>query len=71
MDLLQSLIDAVALGAVYGVVALGIGLVFGVMRLANLAYGEMIAAGGYTLAYLSGQPAIVAILACFARRRSR
>ena len=66
MNLLQSLIDAVALGAVYGVVALGIGLVFGVMRLANLAYGEMIAAGGYTLAYLSGQPAIVAILACFA-----
>jgi branched-chain amino acid transport system permease protein len=66
VDLLQSLIDAVALGAVYGVVALGIGLVFGVMRLANLAYGEMIAAGGYTLAYLSGQPAIVAILACVA-----
>jgi branched-chain amino acid transport system permease protein len=66
MDFLQSLIDAVALGAVYGVVALGIGLVFGVMRLANLAYGEMIAAGGYTLAYLSDEPAIVAILACFA-----
>ena len=35
------------------------------MRLANLAYGELITAGGYTLAYLSGQPAIVAILACF------
>jgi branched-chain amino acid transport system permease protein len=65
VDFLQSLIDAVALGAVYGVVALGIGLVFGVMRLANLAYGEMIAAGGYTLAYLSDEPAIVAILACF------
>ena len=30
---LQSVIDAIALGAVYGVVALGIGLVFGVMRL--------------------------------------
>ena len=64
MSFLQSLIDAVALGAVYGVVAVGIGLVFGVMRLANLAYGELITAGGYTLAYLSGQPAIVAILAC-------
>jgi branched-chain amino acid transport system permease protein len=65
VDLLQSLIDAVALGAIYGVVAVGIGLVFGVMRLANLAYGELIAAGGYTLAFLDGQPAIVAILACF------
>jgi branched-chain amino acid transport system permease protein len=59
------LIDAVALGAVYGVVAVGIGLVFGVMRLVNFAYGELITAGGYTLAYLSGAPGIVAILACF------
>ena len=50
MSFLQSLIDAVALGAVYGVVALGIGLVFGVMRLVNFAYGELITAGGYTLA---------------------
>jgi branched-chain amino acid transport system permease protein len=62
---LQSVIDSVALGAVYGVVALAIGLVFGVMRLINLAYGELITAGAYTLAYLSNEPAIVAILACF------
>jgi len=65
MSFLQSVIDAIALGAVYGVVALGIGLVFGVMRLVNFAYGELITAGGFTLAYLGGQPAIVAILACF------
>jgi branched-chain amino acid transport system permease protein len=65
MTLLQQLIDAVALGALYGLVAVGIGLVFGVMRLINFAYGELITAGGFTLAYLNGQPAIVAILACF------
>jgi branched-chain amino acid transport system permease protein len=63
---LQSVIDSVALGAVYSVVALAIGLVFGVMRLINLAFGELITAGAFTLAYLSGEPAIVAILACFA-----
>jgi branched-chain amino acid transport system permease protein len=61
---LQSIIDAVALGAVYSVVALGIGLVFGVMRLINLAYGEVITAAAFTLAYTSGAPAFVAILAC-------
>jgi branched-chain amino acid transport system permease protein len=61
---LQSLIDAIALGALYGLVAIGIALVFGVMRLINFAYGELITAGGYTLAYLNGQPAIVGILAC-------
>ena len=41
----------------YAVVAVGIGLVFGVMRLVNLAYGELITAGAYTLAYMSGKPA--------------
>ncbi len=64
MSFLQSLIDAIALGALYGLVAVGIALVFGVMRLINFAYGELITAGGYTLAYLNGQPAIVGILAC-------
>ena len=66
MTFLQSLIDGVGLGAIYAVVAVGIGLVFGVMRLVNFAYGELITAGGYTLALCSGAPAIVAILACFA-----
>ena len=61
MTYLQSLIDGVGLGAVYAVAAVGIGLVFGVMRLVNLAYGEIITAGGYTLAFLGGQPAVVAI----------
>src|SRR5205085_2080387 len=60
----QYLIDGVSLGALYGLVAIGIALVFGVMRLINFAYGELITAGGYTLAYLNGQPAIVGILAC-------
>lgn len=65
MTFLQSLIDGVGLGAIYAVVAVGIGLVFGVMRLVNFAYGELITAGGYTLALCSGAPAVVAILACF------
>ena len=34
------------------------------MRLVNLAYSELITAGGYTLAFLSGEPAVVAIAAC-------
>jgi branched-chain amino acid transport system permease protein len=66
VNVFQSLIDATALGAIYGLVAVGIGLVFGVMRLVNFAYGELIAAGGYTLAYLNGQPPVLAIAACFA-----
>jgi branched-chain amino acid transport system permease protein len=63
---IQALIDAVALGSVYAVVAVGIGLVFGIMRLINFAYGELITAGGFTLWVLRDEPAGLAILVCFA-----
>ena len=36
--------------------AVGIGLVFGVLRLVNFAYGQLIMAGAYTLAFTSGWP---------------
>jgi branched-chain amino acid transport system permease protein len=62
----QAIADAIALGALYGVVAVGIGLVFGVMRLINFAYGELITAGAYVLAYTSGWRPVLAIVACFA-----
>jgi branched-chain amino acid transport system permease protein len=62
----QGIADAIALGALYGVVAVGIGLVFGVLRLINFAYGELITAGAYVLAYTSGWPPALAIVACVA-----
>jgi branched-chain amino acid transport system permease protein len=62
----QAIADAIALGALYGLVAVGIGLVFGVMRLINFAYGELITAGAYVLAYTNGWPPAVSILACVA-----
>ena len=34
--------------------AVGIGLVFGVLRIVNFAYGQLIMAGAYTLALTSG-----------------
>ena len=45
MSLVQLLIDATALGAMLALVAMGIALVFGVMRLVNFAYGELITVG--------------------------
>ena len=47
----QTLVDAVGLGAVYALMAVGIGLVFGVLRLVNFAYGQLVMAGAYTLAF--------------------
>jgi branched-chain amino acid transport system permease protein len=60
----QAIADAIALGALYGLVAVGIGLVFGVLRLINFAYGELITCGGYVLAYTYGWPRPVSILLC-------
>lgn len=58
----QYFIDAVALGAIYAMVALGIGLIFGVMRLVNLAHGELLMAGGYTLFVTASWPTVVRVL---------
>lgn len=65
MNALQALVDAVALGSLIGLVALGIGLVFGVMRLVNFAHGELIAFGVYALALTNHLPIGVSILTCF------
>jgi branched-chain amino acid transport system permease protein len=62
----QTLSDAVGLGAIYALMAVGIGLVFGVLRLVNFAYGQLVMVGAYTLAFTSGWPAVASIAACFA-----
>ncbi len=55
-ELIQNVIDAIALGSVYALFALGVALIFGVMRLVNLAHGEIIMAVGYSLAISGGLP---------------
>jgi branched-chain amino acid transport system permease protein len=47
---MADLINGIFLGGVYTTVALGLTLVFGVMRLVNLAHGELLVGGGF-LAY--------------------
>lgn len=42
-SLLQPLFDAISLGSIYALGALGIALIFGVMRLINFAHGDYIA----------------------------
>jgi branched-chain amino acid transport system permease protein len=61
----QVIADAIGLGSTYALMAVGIGLVFGVLRLVNFAYGQLIMAGAYTLAYTSNWPVGWSILACF------
>lgn len=63
MTLLQNAIDALSVGSLYALFALGIALIFGIMRLINFAHGELIMAGAFTL-YLGRNlpwPAVIAL----------
>ena len=64
----QTLADGVALGSIYALMAVGIGLVFGVLRLVNFAYGQLVMAGAFALALASdwGWPVWAGIALCLA-----
>lgn len=49
ISFLQNLIDAISLGSIYALTALGIGLLFGILRLINFAHGDFITIGAYAL----------------------
>jgi branched-chain amino acid transport system permease protein len=66
MQTLQYIIDSIAVGALYALVAVGLALVFGVMRLINFAYGEVITAGAYSLYVTRNLPLVASIVICFA-----
>lgn len=58
---MQYVVDALSLGSLYALFALGIALVFGVMRLINFAHGELIMVGGYALVLLGDLPSAATI----------
>jgi branched-chain amino acid transport system permease protein len=57
----QNVIDAISLGSIYALLTLGLALMFGVMRLLNWAYGELMTVGAYTLVVLSGTSLAIAL----------
>lgn len=59
---MQFLIDAMSSGSLYALAALGVGLVFGVLRLVNFAYGDFITVGSYALIVPSAATTAVALI---------
>jgi len=51
---IQTLVDALSVGSLYAMSALGIGLLFGIMRLINFAQSEFVTVGVYTLMLAAG-----------------
>lgn len=64
----QTIAEAFSQGGIYALMAVGIGLVFGVLRLVNFAYGQLIMSGAFALALGSqwNWPLWASILLCFA-----
>ncbi len=61
--LLQQLINALSLGGIYAMLALGLAIVFSIVRLINFAHGEIMTFGGYGI-FLSmtfGLPPLAAL----------
>ncbi len=52
MLLAQILVNGILLGGLYGLMALGMALVWGVLNIVNLAHGALIMLGGYVVYYL-------------------
>jgi branched-chain amino acid transport system permease protein len=62
----QFIIDLLSLGSLYALMALGLVIVYGILRLVNFAYGELVMVAGYTLYLLNGSPLPWLIMAALA-----
>ena len=61
-NMVQSILDAISLGGLYSLAALGLGLVFGVMRLVNFAHAELITIAAYTLVLTAQFPLAISLI---------
>jgi branched-chain amino acid transport system permease protein len=64
---LDFIINAISLGSIYALLALGMVIVYGILKLVNFAYGELIMITGYSLFVLSLGPSLPwGVMAAFA-----
>jgi branched-chain amino acid transport system permease protein len=65
-SILQDVIDGLTAGSFYALFALGITLIFGIMRLVNFAQGELIMAGAYSVYMTQSWPWPLTVLTAIA-----
>ena len=75
-DFAQYLVSALSLGGLYALMALGLVIVYGILRLINFAYGELVMVAGYGMLIFGRTPwpwiivavlsVVVAIVRCIA-----
>ena len=52
---LQALVNGLVVGAIYGLIAIGLNLIFGVLRVVNFSHGEFVVLGSYFAYFLLQQ----------------
>jgi branched-chain amino acid transport system permease protein len=62
-ELLQNVIDAVSLGSLFALIAIGVAILYTVMGLMNFAQGEFIMVPAYVLYLMAGAPFGLAVVA--------
>src|SRR5258705_10577014 len=60
-ELAQNLIDALALGSLYALIALGVTVIYTVMDMMNFAHGEFIMLSAYALFVFASLPFAIAV----------
>lgn len=60
----QQFVNALSLGSIYALIAIGLSMVFSILRLINFAHGDLMMVGSYTILVLwkAGIPGWIAIL---------
>lgn len=66
MIYLEQFVNALIIGSVYALMALGLSLIFGVLRLVNFAHAQAIMVGGFLYFYLTTLPNLQSSLWLFA-----
>jgi len=71
--IVQQLINGLSLGSIYALVAIGLAMVFSILRLVNFAHGDLMMVGAYTMVFLmlAGVSFLIAAVAAASSRQSR
>lgn len=64
-ELVQQLVNALSLGSIYALLALGLSVVYGVMGMLNFAFGELVTITGYAMYFASGGDTSFLVMALF------
>ena len=64
-NVLNALAAGIVIGGMYGLMCVGLGLIFGVMKVINFAQGELLMLGMYVTVYLFGSLGLGALLGAY------